>query len=77
MTKEECNKKVASGERAFSSHDHLVLDKLESKTWQKSFSKFLTVDPLFQKSFPSDLNFSCCGEFINLGTAFVLQARSM
>lgn len=49
MTKEEGNKKVASGERAFSSHDHLVLDKLDSKTWQKSFSEFLTLDPLFQR----------------------------
>lgn len=48
MTKEECNKKVASGEHAFSSYDHPVWDTVGIKDMaEESFSKFLTRDPLF------------------------------
>lgn len=47
MTKEECNKKVASGEHAFSSYDHPVWDTVGIKdVAEESFSEFLTRDPL-------------------------------
>lgn len=48
MTKEKCNKKVASGEHAFSSYDHPVWDTVGIKDMaEEPFSKFLTREPLF------------------------------
>lgn len=48
MTKEESNKKVASGEHAFSSYDHPVWDTIRIKDMaEESFSEFFTRDILF------------------------------
>lgn len=57
MTKEECNKKVASGEHAFFIYDHRVWDTVGIEDMaEESFSKSLTGDLLFLMSFPLDLN---------------------